>query len=67
MAPDISFAPSMEASIADFPSFLKLIYILYHYYGLSTSIPTPKARPANDMIFMVTPVKYIMAMAKLSL
>ena len=34
---------------------------------LSTSIPTATARPDREIILMVTPVKYISTMAKITL
>ena len=34
---------------------------------LSTSIPTPIASPASEIIFKVTPEKYIRTMAKITL
>ena len=34
---------------------------------LSTNIPTPSANPDREMILMVTPVKYISAIAKVKL
>ena len=33
---------------------------------LSTSIPTPNARPDSEIIFSVTPLKYISTMANIS-
>ncbi len=34
---------------------------------LSTSIPTPRASPARDIILILTPVKYIAAIAPIRL
>ena len=63
----ISLAPSMDASFADIPSFLRRTMFSITTMELSTNIPTPRAKPPKDMMFMVTPVKYIMAIANIRL
>ncbi len=59
IAPATSFAPSMEASRILFPS-LRIRYIFsITTIELSTSIPTPRAKPEREMMFSVIPLKYM--------
>ena len=63
MAPATSFAPLMAASLASIPRFLSRYMFSITTIELSTSIPTPSARPESEMMFRVTPEKYMQTTA----
>jgi hypothetical protein len=67
MAPDTCFAPSTAAFAGDRPVFLSRYMFSITTILLSTSIPTPKARPAKDITFRVTLLKYIRVTANIRL
>ena len=55
IAPATWVDPLTAAWIADIPSFLNLYMFSITTILLSTNIPTPNAKPANDITFIVTP------------
>ena len=55
-----SEAPSLDASTADRPASRRLKMASSTTMALSTSMPTPRARPPSDMMFSDVPVWYIM-------
>ncbi len=60
IAPPTCRAPSIAAFLADSPSSLRIRYIFsITTMELSTSIPTPSARPDKEIMFNVTPEKYM--------
>ena len=60
IAPPTCLAPSMAASLAEAPSSFLMRYIFsITTIELSTSIPTPSASPDKEMMFRVTPEKYM--------
>ena len=62
-----SLAPAMAAFLADIPSLLILKMFSITTMELSTSIPTATARPDREIMFRVTPEKYISTIAKVML
>ncbi len=63
MEPVTSRLPSMDASRMDLPSPLIRYMFSITTMELSTSIPMPSARPDKEIIFSVTPLKYMHTMA----
>ena len=61
------FAPATAAFFAGTPIRLSLNVFSITTIELSTSIPTAMARPDNEIIFRVTPEKYISANANIML
>ena len=56
-------APRTAASFAGTPRDRSLYMFSMTTMELSTSMPTPSARPDNEMMFRVTPEKYIITTA----
>ena len=67
IAPATSPAPAIAASFAEYPSLRILKIFSITTMELSTSIPTPRARPDREMTFRVTPLKYIHTIAVIRL
>ena len=67
MAPATSPAPFTAASFAEYPSLRSLKIFSITTMELSTSIPTPSARPESEMTFNVIPLKYIHTIAVIRL
>ena len=63
MAPATSLAPSMAASFTEYPSLRRRYIFSITTMELSTSIPIPSARPEREIIFRVTPLKYMQTTA----
>ena len=63
MAPETCCAPYTAALYLFIPLFLNLYIFSITTILLSTSIPTPRARPDNEIIFNVTLLKYIRTIA----
>ena len=59
IAPATCFAPETAACTFEYPRFLKRYVFSITTMELSTSIPTPKARPESDITLSVTLLKYI--------
>ena len=67
MAPPTCLAPSTAAFFTECPFCRSRKIFSITTTELSTSIPTPSARPDRDMIFSVTPLKYMATMAATTL
>ena len=63
IAPATCLAPFTEALMAEYPRLLSLYMFSITTTELSTSIPTPTASPESEIIFIVTPLKYIRTIA----
>ena len=67
IAPATSPAPLIAASFAEHPSLRILKIFSITTMELSTSIPTPSARPDSEITFSVTPLKYMHTIAVIKL
>ena len=67
MAPATSPAPCTAASFAEYPSLRIRNMFSMTTMELSTSMPTPSARPDKEMTFRVTPLKYMHTIAVIRL